>query len=471
MNVGRKLKRFTWVVLVLALVMLTLAGCGKKTEQTTSSKSTGEVYPENGLPKDEKVKLSILMPSQGYGKDYFMYAVKTFEEKFPNVEVDVRWVEGRPAYRNLIQSLLQSGNDNDMYDYFYGFESWTEQLIEQGKIETQNELWERTLYDNPKLKVKDAVLADERLVFKNGNIYSLPEGISAMGLFYNKKMFQKMGWNEEPKNWEEFLALCAQIKQAGINPMVIAGQKPGYFTYTWGAIPFEVGGQKYADDLYNWKPDIYISKPYLTMLERLETFVAKDYFHPGAISFDHTQSQMEFLQGKAAMVSSGCWIEKEMENVMPGDFQWGFMPFPGNDKGQKQVILTSESQPGYIWKGRPELNTKWAKEFKLWCLNLAVQKEFMVTGIIPVRQDFNLDSKSGKVSSVSVVQDAIKNQKVTVQTNRPDFRVKPISNVEMAKFNKTMTDGYVKIITKKATAKAVAQETNKQYMKGLAADK
>lgn len=460
-------------LLISIAVLFILSGCGEKNKLSEGTTGTeGSVYEENGLPKDQKVNLSFLMPSQGLGQDYFMYAVKTFEKKFPNVKINVRWVEGRPAYRNLLQSLLQSGSDEDMYDYFYGFESWTEQLIEQGKVESQKELWERNLYDNPNLKVKDTILADKRLVFKNGDIFSLPEGLSVLGLFYNKKMFEQNGWNESPKNWDEFLKLCAEIKKAGTNPMVIPGKKPGYFTYTWGAIPFEIGGQKYVDDLYNLKPNIYISKPYITMLERLEEFVKNEYLHPGTISFDHTQAQMEFLQGKAAMVSSGCWIENEMKNVMPEDFEWGFMPFPGNDDGQKQVILTSESVPGYVWKNRPEINKKWSKEFKLWCLNLDVQREFMVAGLIPVRSDFKQEYKKGeKRSVISVVQNSIMNKQYLVQTNRPDFRVKQITNVEMAKLNNTINDGFVKIIAGKSSAKAVAKETNNQYMKGLAADK
>ena len=460
-------------LIVLVLVITIFYGCSKKEDEKELSKGASDlVYLENGLSKDEKVELNLLMPSQGMGKDYFQYAVDTFEERFPNVKVKVRWVEGRPAYRNLIQSLLQSGNDEDMYDYFYGFEGWTEQLIEQGKIEPQDDLWQRTLYDNPKVKVKDGILADERLIFKDGHVFSLPEGLSVLGLFYNKKMFKKNGWTEEPKDWEQFLSLCAEIKKSGINPMVIAGQVPGYLTFTWGAIPFEVGGQEYADNLYNWKPNIYLDPAYITMLERLETFVKKGYFHPGTISFDHTQAQMEFLQEEAAMVSSGCWIEKEMESVMPTGFEWGFMPFPGNNKGQKKVVLTSESQPGYIWKNRPTLNKQWAKEFKLWCLNLKVQKEFMATGLISVRKDFKSDSLKGETASaVSVVQKAIQSNELIVQTNRQDFRIKPITNVEMAKMNKTIDDGYVKIITKKANAKQVAEDTNRQYMKALAAAK
>ncbi len=460
-----------WLALTLVLVLLVFTGCGKKNNQSTTTKSSGAVYAENGLPKDEKVELTVLRPHQGDGKDGFMYAVRTFEEKFPNVKINVRWIEGRPAHRNLIQSLLQSGNDEDMYDYFYSFESWTEQLIEEGKVEPQDELWARTLYDSPNTKVKDVLLADKRLIFKNGHVYAIPEGISVLGLFYNKKMFEKYGWNEKPQDWEEFLALCSQIKKSGINPMVIAGQKPGYFTYTWGAIPFEVGGEKYANALYNWESNIYISNPYVTMLERLAFFVDKDYFHPGTISFDHTQSQMEFLQGKAAMVSSGGWVEKEMAGVMPEGFEWGFMPFPGNNKGQNQVILTSENQHGYIWKNRPEIKKKWAKEFKLWCLNLDLQKKSMESGVVPIRKDFNISGDEKNATVAVVLQNEIMNQKVVVQTNRPDFRVRQITNVEMSKLNIAINDGFVEIITRKLSPKQVAEKINRQYMKGIAADK
>src|SRR5690606_14674944 len=114
----------------------------------------------------------------------------------------------------------------------------------------------------------------------------------------------------------------------------------------WGTLPFSIGGEEYRDAAYYQKPNVYISKAYVTFLERLADFAKKGYLHPGTASFDHTQSQMEFIQGKAAMITNGTWIANEMKEVAPADFRWGFMPLPGNAPGEKRLMYAKAGGSG-----------------------------------------------------------------------------------------------------------------------------
>jgi N-acetylglucosamine transport system substrate-binding protein len=454
-------------------MVLVFVGCGKKTDIAEEGTYSGEVYPENGLPKDKRITIRAIYPVQGTGKGQFAYAVKTFEERFPNVKIDVRYIEaGRVAYQELINASLQSGSDDEMYDWVYSFESAKDKLIEQGKLEPQDEMWERSLFDKPSLKLKDIVKLDKREVSSpDGHLYALPSGITIVGLYYNKKLFKKYGW-EEPKDWVEFMNLCAKIKSKGIFPLVMDGKHAlAYFDFGWSIIPYSVGGEKYRNDLYNYEPNVYCSKAYLAMLERLEDFSKLGYLHPGTISFDHTQSQMEFLQGKAAMITNGTWLANEMKDVTPPDFEWGFMPFPGNNPGQKQYVIMNTGGSGYVWKNKPALIKQWVKEFNLWRLNLDIQKKVAEYGGVPIRTDFLSDLEFSKNISptVKIALEITNNSNIKFVS--PDRRVRVISNSDMAKLSKTREDGYVSIISGRKNAKQVANEINMQYMKALAAEK
>ena len=336
------------VLLLLISVVLVFVGCGKKTDVAEEGTYSGEVYPENGLPKDEKVTLSAIFPIQGHGKEYFAYAVETFEKRFPNVKIIVRYIEGGTAYAQLMQSLIKSGDDNEMYDWAHNYGVNKPTLIQRGMLETQDEIWERTLYDNPDVKVKDIVMADELEVFgSDGHMYVIPQSGGIYGLYYNKKMFRENGWNEEPKDWEEFMHLCKKINDKKVHPMVGAGKYPNYFMFAWGAIPYEIGGDAFREAQYKLKPDVYKDPAHLQMFQKMEEFARRGYFHPGTISFDHTQSQMEFLQGEAAMIPCGAWIANEMREVVTRDFEWGFMAFPGNDSDQQQVGRVISGKAGH----------------------------------------------------------------------------------------------------------------------------
>ena len=469
----RSKRHYAVIVLILVALVLFFGGCGKKKEVSEERVYSGEVYPENGLPKDRKVTISAIYPVAGCGKEYFEYAVETFQKKFKNVKINVRYIEeGVTTYNQIIQAMIQSGNDDDMYDWISS--TYDLSLMQQGKLEYQDELWERTLYDRSDKKVKDVIIADKSSVFVYfGHMWAAPINYKIYGLYYNKKWFKALGLSEQPKDWHEFLSLCKKIKAKGVYPMVMAGKyASSYFDYGWGTIPYAVDdSDKYSEDEYNYRPDLYISKPYVTMLKRLEEFVAKGYLHPGTASFDHTQSQMEFVQGKAAMITNGTWIANEMKNVVPDDFEWGFMVFPGNDPNKNQVILAQTGVSGFIWKNRPELNKKWVKEFNLWLLNLDIQQKYAQSGGVPTRKDFKLGEEQTKTISPSVVEalKAIRRKGIALVDNKP--RVEVITNSEFAKFGKIKGDGYIALITGGKSAGQVAKDINKQYMKGLEANK
>lgn len=460
------------VMLLLVLVTLVFVGCGKKTDVAEDSTYSGEVYPENGLPKDKKVTLSAIFPVQGTGRDYFDYAIKTFEEKFPNVKITVRYIEGGIAYAQVIQSLLKAADDKEMYDWAHNYGVSKNMLISQGKLEPQDEIWERTLYDRPDVKVKDVVMADKVEVFgPDRHMYIVPQSGSIYGIYFNKKMFRENGWNMQPRNWKEFISLCKSIKNKKIYPMVGAGKVPEYFRLCWGAIPYQVGGEDFRKAEYKLMPDVYKAPAFLMMFKRLEEFARRGYLHPGTISFDHTQSQMEFLQEQAAMIPVGAWVANEMRDVVPADFEWGFMALPGNEFNQQQVVLSSSGGNGNIWKSRPKLNKLWTKEFNLWMLNLDIQQKIGEGGAVPVRKDIveNKELVSKLSPSVIAAMDYIK--KLDVKTINADVRERLVANPEMAKLPKARQDNIVEVISLKKSAEQAIKEINTLYMRGLESDK
>ena len=49
-------------------------------------------------------------------------------------------------------------------------------------------------------------------------VYAVPYVANAAGILYNRDMFEEHGW-EIPETWEEFIALCDEIKAEGILPL------------------------------------------------------------------------------------------------------------------------------------------------------------------------------------------------------------------------------------------------------------
>ena len=69
---------------------------------------------------------------------------------------------------------------------------------------------------------------------------------------------------------------------------------------------------------------VYLAPENIELWNRIYEMGKKGYFAEGLAALTHTQSQMQVVQEKAAMVSTGTWVENEMEEAAPADFKSGF---------------------------------------------------------------------------------------------------------------------------------------------------
>ncbi|MCD9021610.1 extracellular solute-binding protein [Cohnella silvisoli] len=384
--------------------------------EASASASESNVYPENGLPKDEKVTLKFGYWENGSGREWIDYAIETFTKKFPNVSFDTTY---SPKIDTITGTKIAAKNDDDMFDIFSiflpgggGGTAMATSLVEAGKLEPQDDLWDHKAFDNETKTLKEVQsgIYEGRTVLLN-KMYAIPYGQSITGLFYNKVLFEKNGWNQNPKTWSEFTALIDTIKASGIIPITYPGKYPGYLDFSIG-IPkmfeiAEINGNldKFNDDYRNFKAPFYASAESLDVYNKIYELGKKKAFPDGVAALTHTQSQMQLLQGQAALASTGEWVQNEMKDSIPDGFKWGFMLAPMGDNPDGIKYYQSYAGGGhYIWAAKPELNKKWAKEFLAWLWNLDVQQRYAEkAGGLPVRKDFMEDA-----ALVDKLQDAPK---------------------------------------------------------------
>lgn len=414
MRKKRKRLPFVSTLLVCAMLAAVLAACGKSdaTKPASSPAASGSpkateanVYQENGLPKDQKVTLKVGFYEAGMGRKWFDYAIDTFKKKFPNVSFEVVY---SPKISSVTGTKISANNDDDMFDLFSGGvpggDPAITSLVQAGKLEPQEDLWDRKTYDGTGKSLKELVLPGqyETAPRNLGKTYALPIAATGTGLFFNKKLFEENGWNQNPKTWAEFLQLCEAIKAKGIIPITYPGQYPGYldyaFTGPWKA--FELADAtgnltKFEETYRNSQTPFYTSPENTELWNHVYDLGKKGYFPAGVAGLNHTQSQMQVLQGKAAMASTGVWVGNEMKDSTPEGFRWGFMVVPMGDKPDSAKWTRFSSGNGnHIWAGKPELNKKWAKEFNLWLWNMDVQQSIAEDGgQLPMRKDYTDDKQ------------------------------------------------------------------------------
>lgn len=411
----RRKGKLSLLVVLCMMLVISLAACSGKneTEKPSASESSApvdegnkdtpaepEVYPENGLPKDEKITLKFAVWEAGMGREYIDYAMETFTAKFPNISFDVTY---SPTVQTIVTTKVAANDDEDMFDIFMAEPSGgLLPLVQEGKLESQEDLWDHKVYDGNGKTVKELTMdgiyeGSPRVLDET---YTLPISVMSGGLFFNKNLFEEHGWNSNPKTWDEFLQLGEDIKAKGIIPITYPGVYSFYLanglTGPWKL--FELAElnnnlEKFEDDFRNFKLPQWTATENLELWNRMYEMGKRGFFPNGVAALNHTQSQMQVLQGKAAMVSTGIWVENEMKDATPEGFEWGFLSPPmGDDPESTKWIQLSASTGILIWANKPELNKKWAKEFSVWLWNMDVQESIAeFAGSLPIRKDFGDD--------------------------------------------------------------------------------
>src|SRR4029077_9318762 len=110
----------------------------------------------------------------------------------------------------------------------------------------------------------------------------LPTGIGFMTMFYNKKVFKKVGVTP-PTKYSELLAVCDKIKKAGYVPIAL-GDGGGFpfgnlcLTYAMAASTAYAVQPPLAADLLSGKTT-FATSGWKTTLEQIQEFNKRGYFN------------------------------------------------------------------------------------------------------------------------------------------------------------------------------------------------
>ena len=166
----------------------------------------------------------------------------------------------------------------------------------------------------------------------DGSVFAVPFAAVSQVIYYNKDIFAEQGIEKLPETWEEFIALCQQLKDAGITPLangihdnwdilecVLLGMLPNYFTYE-DRVAYESGEKKLNDETW--------VKVYSDFAQLIP------FFPEGFESIGNNDANTYFGLGQAAMLIDGSWSCGTL--MKDYDVNMGFMAFPapaGNKAG------------------------------------------------------------------------------------------------------------------------------------------
>lgn len=284
------MKKVLAIVLASVMALGCLTGCGGKSEK------------KGGTAKTD---IEIVVWNSGLGTAWLDAVIEGFKEVHPEYNVyynafaddtSVKSTFGYPEQDTV--DLYFSTKMYDKIEYMESLNDFLSQTAEGDK---------KPLIE----KFNEAYLAQEKA--EDGTIQQITYGGGALGIVYNKALFEKAGITEIPRTTSELAMVCNKLSAKGITPF--CHFKAGGY---WHFIFDNWYGQYEGADAYNkffgepTKESLAKKDGRHEILKVAERILTDKYVLSGSNSSDHTVIQTSFLDGKAAMMVNGSWLESEM---------------------------------------------------------------------------------------------------------------------------------------------------------------
>lgn len=310
--------------------------------------------------KEERVLVINSNASDPAPKEVLEKVVSRFQDEYPEIEVKVNTFD-HEAYKTNIRNFLVS-EAPDVALWFAG--NRMKFFVDQGLFADVSDVWEAE-------GLKDSMSSSLSSMTVDGKQYGVPYAYYQWGVYYRQDLFEQAGVSV-PGTWDEFLSVCAALKEAGITPVTIGTKylwtAAGWFDY----LNLRVNGLDYHISLTDGEAS-YLDPQLDKVFDVWRELLDNDYFIENHAEFSWQEAQAPMINGDAAMYLIGNFIISFFEDAGMVD-DVGFFPFPTIDPAVGQYedaptetihIPTKANNPEdarlfLAFVARPEISNLWA---------------------------------------------------------------------------------------------------------------
>ena len=280
---------------------------------------------DNPLGVDPTAPLDVVIFKGGFGDDYALNVNEMYTRQFPDAQIEYI---GTQRLGPQFQPRFVSGDPPDVMDNSGADNLPIATLVAEGQLADLADLMAAPAFDTEGATFAETLVpgSQETGVY-DGVQRVLLYSLTVYGIWYNQNWFDEQGYTY-PQTWEDMMALCAEIKEAGVAPWTYQGQYPQYMRFLMDQMTGKNGGIEAVANLDNLEPDAWKQDAVRVSLEALRSLYDNDYILEGTEALSHTDSQAQWLQGRAAFIPSGTWLENEMRDVTPEGFAMVVAPTP-----------------------------------------------------------------------------------------------------------------------------------------------
>ncbi len=301
------------LVLAVALLALVAVACAQPAGQPAAQETVVVEKQVTAPPTTQLVYNSYQSDPEPRRVDQEL--VERFEEENPNIDI-THSIVAHEDFKQAIRAYLTSSSPPDVLTWFAG--NRMRFFVNKGQIMDISDVWEEEGWNETYPKGLRA------LSTVDGSQYFLPAEYYWWAVYYNTEIFEEYGL-EPPETWDEFLEVCATLKENGVTPLTI-GTKFRWTAAAWfDYLNMRINGPEFHISLMEGN-ESYDDPRVKEVFETWKVLLDNGYFIDNAASYAWQEAIPFLLQGDAAMYLMGQFI---MDSI-PEDQQdkFDFFRFP-----------------------------------------------------------------------------------------------------------------------------------------------
>jgi multiple sugar transport system substrate-binding protein len=262
----------------------------------------------------EAATLRVTVSARGTQRAVWQDAFDQFKKANPDVDLKVTYV-GEEAYKVQMSGWLAT-DPPDVLSWHNG--ERMAYFARRGLLDDLSADWQKDGWNQTYAAVKPPSTYA-------GKQYAAPLGYDSYGFFYRKDLFQKAGIAGEPKTWDEFLADCKKLKDAGIAPIAVPAKDSWTLAAWFDYLDLRINGYAFHEQLMAGEipyTDARVRKVYATW----KTLIDDKYFVDNALSYDVDSVSPLLVNGQAAMMLMGTFFSAGLPEATRD--KMGYFRFP-----------------------------------------------------------------------------------------------------------------------------------------------
>ena len=258
-------------------------------------------------------------------------AIAEMQDKYPNINFTWEAFENQ-SYKTKIKAAVSA---NEMPDIFFTWScAFLGDFVDAGKVYCLDDA-----YQNWKSELPENMLGNTTY---DGKHYGVPTTMNIVGLFANMELLEQVGYTEIPGTYDEFIACCDKLKEAGIIPFGCAGKETWCVTEYLESVIEKSAGADTLNDIFLGRAT-WDNQDVTDAVDTFQKLVTDGYFDPSGIGLTNDEVKNNFMAGKYAFYMNGTW------NC--ADFASNEEFFPKVKVGEFPVINADKAKLGQLIGG------------------------------------------------------------------------------------------------------------------------